>query len=170
MLREAGYKGERVVMLSATDLPVLQNLAEVAADLMRRIGFNVDFQAMDWGTHIQRRTNRGPVDQGGWSVFCTTWEGLDVSVPGSHQPIRGHGAAAWAGWPTIPKLEKLREAWFQAGDIEQEKRIAEEIQRVVWQEVPFIPLGQVLPVQAYRRSLTGVLKGSSSMFWGVRRA
>ncbi len=170
MLREAGYKGERVVMLSATDLPVLQNLAEVAADLMRRIGFNVDLQAMDWGTHIQRRTNRGPVDQGGWSVFCTTWEGLDVSVPGSHQPIRGHGAAAWSGWPTIPKLEELREAWFQAGDIEQEKRVAEEIQRVVWQEVPFIPLGQVLPVQAYRRSLTGVLKGSSSMFWGVRRA
>ncbi|GGG20900.1 substrate-binding protein [Caldovatus sediminis] len=170
MLREAGYRGERVVMLSATDLPVLQSLAEVAADLMRRVGFNVDLQAMDWGTHIQRRTNRGPVDQGGWSAFCTTWEGLDVSVPGSHQPIRGHGAAAWAGWPTIPKLEELREAWFQAADIEAEKRIAEEIQRVVWQEVPFIPLGQVLPVQAYRRSLTGVLKGSSSMFWGVRRA
>jgi peptide/nickel transport system substrate-binding protein len=170
MLREAGYRGERVVMLSATDLPVLQSLAEVAADLMRRIGFNVDLQAMDWGTHIQRRTNRGPVDQGGWSAFCTTWEGLDVSVPGSHQPIRGHGAAAWAGWPTIPKLEELREAWFEAADVEAEKRIAEEIQRVVWQEVPFIPLGQVLPVQAYRRSLTGVLKGSSSMFWGVRRA
>ncbi|MBW8268802.1 ABC transporter substrate-binding protein [Caldovatus aquaticus] len=169
MLREAGYRGERVVMLSATDLPVLQSLAEVAADLMRRVGFNVDLQAMDWGTHIQRRTNRGPVEQGGWSAFCTTWEGLDVSVPGSHQPIRGHGAAAWAGWPTIPRLEELREAWFEAADPEQERRIAEEIQRLVWQEVPFIPLGQVLPVQAYRRSLTGVLKGSSSMFWGVRR-
>jgi peptide/nickel transport system substrate-binding protein len=168
-LREARYRNERVVMLSATDIPLIHNPAEVAADLMRRIGFNVDFQSMDWGTHIQRRTNRGPVDQGGWSAFCTSWEGLDVSVPGSHQPIRGHGAAAWAGWPTIPRLEELREEWFQAADIEVEKRIAEEIQRVVWQEVPFIPLGQLLPVQAYRRSLTGLLKGSSSLFWGVRR-
>jgi peptide/nickel transport system substrate-binding protein len=168
-LREAGYRNERVVMLSATDIPLIHNLAEVAADLMRHIGFNVDFQMMDWGTHIQRRTNRGPVDQGGWSAFCTSWEGLDVSVPGSHQPIRGHGATAWAGWPTIPRLEELREEWFQTADIEVEKRIAEEIQRVVWQEVPFIPLGQLLPVQAHRRSLTGLLKGSSSLFWGVRR-
>ncbi|MGK7866735.1 ABC transporter substrate-binding protein [Falsiroseomonas sp. E2-1-a20] len=169
-LRASGYAGQRVAMLSASDIPVLQNLSEVAADLLRRIGFNVDLQAMDWGTHIQRRTNRGPSDQGGWNAFCTTWEGFDVSVPGSHQPIRGHGAAAWAGWPTIPRLEELREAWFEAPDLAAEKRIAEEMQRVVWQEVPFLPLGQVLPRMAYRRSLTGVVKGGPALFWGVRRA
>jgi peptide/nickel transport system substrate-binding protein len=169
-LRASGYAGQRVAMLSASDIPLLQNLSEVAADLLRRIGFNVDLQAMDWGTHIQRRTNRGPSDQGGWNAFCTTWEGFDASVPGSHQPIRGHGAAAWAGWPTIPRLEELREAWFEAPDLAAEKRIAEEMQRVVWQEVPFLPLGQVLPRMAYRRSLTGVVKGGPALFWGVRRA
>lgn len=169
-LRESGYAGQRVEMLSATDLPILQNLSVVAADLLRRIGFSVELQAMDWGTHIQRRTNRGPVDQGGWSAFCTTWEGFDVSVPGSHQPIRGHGSAAWAGWPTIPRLEELREAWFEAPDLAAEKRIAEEMQRQVWQEVPFIPLGQVLPRMAFRRSITGVVKGGPALFWGVRRA
>jgi peptide/nickel transport system substrate-binding protein len=169
-LRASGYTGQRVVMLSGSDIPVLQNLSEVAADLLRRIGFNVDLQAMDWGTHIQRHTNRGPSDQGGWNAFCTTWEGFDVSVPGSHQPIRGHGAAAWAGWPTIPRLEELRDAWFEAPDLAAEKRIAEEMQRVVWQEVPFLPLGQVLPRMAYRRSLTGVVKGGPALFWGVRRA
>ena len=169
-LRESGYRNERVVMLTATDLPVLHNLSEVAADTMRRVGFNVDFAAMDWGTQIQRRTNRGPLDQGGWSAFCTTWEGLDVSVPGSHQPIRGHGANAWSGWPTMPRLEELREAWFEAPDLEAEKRIAREIQMTVWQEVPFIPLGLVLPPQAYRRSITGLVKGGPALFWGVRRA
>ncbi|WP_137126943.1 ABC transporter substrate-binding protein [Roseomonas sp. HF4] len=169
-LREAGYANQRVVMLSATDLPVLQNLAEVARDTLQRVGFNVELVAMDWGTHIQRRTNRGPVDQGGWSAFCTTWEGLDVSVPGSHQPIRGHGTGAWAGWPTIPRLEELRDAWFEAPDLDAEKRIAREIQTTVWQEVPFVPLGLVMPPQAYRRSITGVVKGGPALFWGVRRA
>jgi peptide/nickel transport system substrate-binding protein len=170
LLREAGYRGERVAMLSASDIPILQNLSEVAADLLRRVGFNVDFQAMDWGTHIQRRTNRGPVEGGGWSAFCTTWEGLDVSVPGSHQPIRGHGANAWAGWPSIPRLEELREAWFGAADQAEERRLAEEMQRVVWQEVPFVPLGQVLPLMAHRRSITGLVRGGPALFWGVRRA
>jgi peptide/nickel transport system substrate-binding protein len=110
------------------------------------------------------------VDQGGWSAFCTTWEGLDVSVPGSHMPIRGNGANAWSGWPSMPKLEELRDAWFAAPDLAAEKTIAEEIQRVVWQEVPFIPLGLVLPPQAYRRSIRDVVKGGPALFWGVKRA
>lgn len=169
-LRASSYNGQRVVMMSATDLPIIQNLSEVAADLLRRVGFNLDFQAMDWGTQIQRRTNRNPVDQGGWSVFCTTWEGLDVSVPGSHQPLRGNGAQAWSGWPTLPRLEALREQWFEASDLAGEQRIAQEMQRVAWDEVPFIPLGLVRPAQAWRRSITGVVRGGSALFWGVRRA
>jgi len=28
----------------------------------------------------------------------------------------------------------------------------------------------VLPPQAYRRSITGVVKGGPALFWGVRRA
>jgi peptide/nickel transport system substrate-binding protein len=170
LLRESGYSNQRVVMMSATDLPVLQNLSEVAADLCRRMGFNLDFPAMDWGTQIQRRTSREPVERGGWSIFCTTWEGLDVSVPGSHQPLRGHGNAAWSGWPTMPRLEELREAWFNAANPEEERRIAREIQTTAWDLVPFVPLGLVRPPQAWRRSITGVVKGGSSLFWGVRRA
>jgi peptide/nickel transport system substrate-binding protein len=41
---------------------------------------------------------------------------------------------------------------------------------VAWQEVPFIPLGLVRPPQAWRRSITDVVRGGSSLFWGVRRA
>ena len=170
LLREAGYKGERVVLLSATDLPNLQGLTEVAADLMRRVGFNVDLVAMDWGTQIQRRTNRGPVEGGGFSAFCTTWEGLDTSVPGSHQPLRGNGAGAWSGWPTSPRREALREEWFEAKDAETEKRVARELQMAVWEEAPFVPLGLLRPQQAYRRSITGVVKGGPTLFWNVRRA
>ncbi|NCY24334.1 MAG: ABC transporter substrate-binding protein, partial [Alphaproteobacteria bacterium] len=107
---------------------------------------------------------------GGWSAFCTTWEGLDVSVPGSHQPLRGHGAAAWAGWPTLPALETLREEWFDAPDDATAKRVAEQMQRVAFAEVPFIPLGLVRPPQAWRRSLTGIVRGGPALFWGVRRA
>ena len=70
----------------------------------------------------------------------------------------------------MPKLEELRDAWFAAPDLAAERRIAEEIQRHVWQEVPFIPLGLVLPPQAYRRSIKDVVKGGPALFWGVKRA
>ena len=169
LLRDSGYKGEKVAMMTPTDLANINALSEVAADLMRRVGFNVDLQATDWGTAIQRRGNRGPVEQGGWSAFCTTWEGLDVSVPGSHQPLRGNGAEGWAGWSTSPRREALREAWFNAASLEDERRIARELQALVWEEAPFIPLGQGRPPQAWRRSLEGLVKGGPALFWNLRK-
>jgi peptide/nickel transport system substrate-binding protein len=168
--REAGYSGRPIALLAPTDYPVINALATVTADVLRRMDLNVDLQAMDWGTLVQRRASKEPPDKGGWNIFCTTWEGLDVSVPGSHQPIRGNGERAWFGWPTSPELERLRDAWFEAPDQEGEKRIAEEIQLTVWEEVPFIPLGQVFQPMAYRRSITGLVKGGPPLFWGVRRA
>ncbi len=70
----------------------------------------------------------------------------------------------------MPRLEALREEWFDAPDDATARRLAEQIQRVAWEEVPFIPLGLVRPPQAWRRSLTGLVTGGSSLFWGVRRA
>jgi peptide/nickel transport system substrate-binding protein len=42
----AGYKGEKVVLLVGTDVPVLKAEADVAADMITKAGFAVDYQAM----------------------------------------------------------------------------------------------------------------------------
>ena len=168
-LRAAGYDGRKVVLLVPTDFPLINGLAEVAADMLRKVGFAVDAQAMDWGTMVQRRAKKDPPEQDGWNIFCTTWEGLGVSVPGSHQPLRGNGAEGWFGWSTSPKREALREAWFTAPDLPAERRIAQDLQALVWEEAPFVPLGLLRPPMAYRRSLTGVLTGGPALFWNLRR-
>ncbi|MEJ1976917.1 MAG: ABC transporter substrate-binding protein [Acetobacteraceae bacterium] len=68
-IQAAGYKGERVVVMTPTDHPVNGPAAQVAADLMKKLGLNVDAQAMDAGTMFERRASREPVDKGGWSCF-----------------------------------------------------------------------------------------------------
>ena len=168
-LKASGYDGRKVVLLVPTDFPTLNGLSEVAADLLRKVGFTVDAQAMDWGTVVQRRAKKDPPEQGGWNVFCTTWEGLDVSVPGSHQPLRGNGADGWFGWSTSPRREALRDAWFAAPDQATERRIADDLQRLLWEEAPFLPLGALRPPMAYRRSLSGMVTGGPALFWNVRR-
>ncbi|HKQ03135.1 MAG TPA: hypothetical protein VJ735_22660, partial [Actinomycetes bacterium] len=65
----------------ATDYPQFKAIGEVAADAMAKIGINVDYVATDWGTMLQRRSNKGPLDQGGWSCFNTGWEGADHMDP-----------------------------------------------------------------------------------------
>jgi peptide/nickel transport system substrate-binding protein len=46
-------------------------MAEVAADALKKVGFNIDLQFSDWGTVTTRQQNRGTPDQGGWNLFVT---------------------------------------------------------------------------------------------------
>jgi peptide/nickel transport system substrate-binding protein len=167
-LAAAGYKGEKVVMLSVSDLPVLTAECQVAADMFRKMGINLDEQVMDWGSVVSRRANKSPPDKGGWNVFFTGWNGIDMFNPAGHLSLRGNGANAWFGWPDAPKLEELRNAWFDATTLAEQKQIGADIQKQCWIDVPYVPLGQYYTVQAYRKNLEGVLTGFP-IFWNVKR-
>src|SRR5215470_960731 len=52
LVREAGYKGEKIVILDAVDQPVAHAQPLVVADLLKNLGLNVELQAMDWGTLV----------------------------------------------------------------------------------------------------------------------
>ncbi len=168
-IKDAGYKGEKVVLLGATDFPVLKTMADVTADMMQRAGLNVDYQSMDWGTVITRRAKKDPVEAGGWSALCTAFAGVDHLNPAAHLSLRANGEAALFGWPTDPKIEALRDQWFEAPDEAAQAAICRDLQLEALQNVPYIPMGQYLQPTAYRESLKDVLNGFA-LFWNVRRA
>ncbi len=170
-LKAAGYAGEKVAMLVATDYAQFKAICDVMADSLTQCGMNVDYIATDWGTMLQRRNNRGPVDQGGWSLFATGWEGEDHMNPSNHYAIRGNGddKAAWPGWCVSPKLEAYRNAWFEAPDEAAQKKICTDMQLQCMVDVPSIPVGQFQQPTAYRKTITGVLPGFAT-FWNVRPA
>jgi peptide/nickel transport system substrate-binding protein len=167
-LEAAGYAGEKVVLMGGTDQPLNFPLAEVAADMLKRVGMNVDYQATDWGMVVQRRALTKPPAEGGWNLCCTGFQGLDLISPASHLPLRGNGKGAWFGWPTDPKIEALREAWFSASDLAAQKKIGVEIQLQAFESVPYYPLGLAQNATAFRPDITGVLEGFVT-FWNVRR-
>ncbi len=169
LVAESGYKGERVVFVAPTDYPVLFAYCQVGADLLRKVGLNVDFQASDWGTMVTRRNNRGPVESGGWSAFCTSWEGLNLADPGAHAPIGGQGERGWFGWYASQRMEDLRSAWFDAPDPATQRKVAEQIQMLVWEDVPYIPLGQAFQPLARRTNVTGIVKSPFPLFWNVQK-
>ncbi len=167
-LAAAGYKGERVIYLEPTDVPRINAIAEVGADMLRKLGMNVDVIATDWGTTVQRSVSRQPPDKGGWHMFAAFSGGYDMSTPGSHQLMRGNGAGAYNGWPTLPKLEALRDEWLFAADKATQLALARKMQEQAFEDVPYLPLGSYLQPVAYKADLTGVSKGLVQ-FTGVRR-
>ena len=167
-LREAGYQGERVVLLAAADNPVNAAMGAVGHDLLRQLGIEVDFVVSDWGTLVQRRAKKEPPSQGGWNMFHTTWSGLDTISPAVIQPLRANGRKAWFGWPDLPEGQTLLDAWLDAPDLVAEQRIAAEIQKVALHEVPYLPTGQYFGKTAHRRNIEGLVKGQIA-FWNVHR-
>ena len=167
-LAKAGYNGEKVVMLVAVNIPYLKMMGEVTADMFKKIGMNFDYVATDWTTVVQRRNKTESAEQGGWNLFSIYDNGANELDPASHLLLRGNGKEAQFGWPTMPKIEELRNAWFDARTEADQKKIAEQIQLQAFQDVPYIPLGQSIPPTAYRKDITGVLNGHP-FFWNVRR-
>jgi peptide/nickel transport system substrate-binding protein len=168
-LQAAGYRGEKLVLMVPTDQPLLNALSNVAADMLKRVGMNVDYQATDWGMVVQRRALTKPPADGGWNLFCTGFSGRDFFTPASHLPLRGNGKGAWFGWPDDAKIEMLREAWFDAPDLATQKAIGREIQSQAFEDVPYYPLGVAQTPTAFRHSITDVAEGFP-IFWGVRRS
>lgn len=167
MLREAGYRGERVVIISPTDIPTNHTQSLVTEDLLKRLGMNVELVATDWGSVLTRRASRNPAEQGGWSIFHTWWVGPDLVNPALHAPLRGHGNAAWPGWPTDAKAEELRNAWLAAATPQAQTELARQIQAQAYQEVPYVTTGMFQQPTAYRRNVTGVLISPVPFFWNV---
>lgn len=169
MLKAAGYDGAKLKLIGPTDILAPSAITQVAADLLPRLGFDVDLALSDWGTVIQRRVSREPVDKGGWSVLLTTFSSFDNADPAAHQPLRATGKDAWFGWPTIPKLEALRDAWFAAPSEDARKAICADMQRVALDEVVYIPVGSYKSLTAHRKNLTGRVVGFP-ILWNLKRA
>lgn len=167
-LISAGYNGERVVIISTADFPVIAAMCEVTADLFRKVGLNVDLQVQDWATVAQRMKNKGDLESGGWSVLCNFLAGAAIYNTASHAFLRSNGDKAFDGWPNIPEIEVLREEWLSTTDLSKIPEIGRKIQHIALDQVPFVPLGLFYSPTAYRSDLTGVLD-SMPLFWNVKR-
>ena len=167
-LQAAGYKGERVVVLAASNFPTINAIAQVGGEMLKRIGFNVDYQSLDWGTVVQRRASRNPVDQGGWNIFFTFLGGIGNVTPASDIALRADGKG-WFGWPTDPRMEELRLAWFKAPEVAAQRKLCAEMQAAFFQNPSYAPLGMYFQPTAFRSALTGVPEGIPQ-FYRVRRA
>jgi peptide/nickel transport system substrate-binding protein len=169
-VQESGYRGERVVLMAPSDQANLQAYAQVMRATMSAIGINVDYVSTDWGTLIQRRSSREPVERGGWSAFCTSYSGLSVMDPVVHQPLRGNGLQGWFGWPTDAPMEAMRDEWLEAPDLAAQQAIAQRMQILAFQNVPFLPLGQFYFATAVSTRLSDFVRWPTPLFWGLRKS
>ena len=170
LLAEAGYKGEKVVMLATREVPSIGALGDVTAANLKAIGINVEIQESDWGTMVTRRTKKDPPDRGGWNIFHTT-----VGGPGMYTPLTNFAAntscegSAWFGWPCDAEAETLKLAYIRAPDEAARRKALEALHARLWEVVPSVPTGQYKQPHAWRNAISGMLRASTAIYWGIEK-
>ena len=169
LLKEAGYDGTPVVLMLPADMPSLNKYPPVMAELLRRAGFKVDLQSMDWATLVTRRTKSSPVSEGGWNGFITFWNQADTFNPLFFAPLTGSGLKGWFGWTDDPKLEALKDEFVGTSDLAKRKELAEGIQLRVMDSGVYGMLGEAKPIIALRKNISGLVEAPISVFWGLKK-
>lgn len=167
LLKEGGYDGRPVVLMDPTDYPSIHGATLVIRQLLAEAGVNVDLQAMDWSTLISRRAKKEPPKEGGWNLFVTWWISADVMHPAVNAGVKGECDKAWFGWYCSEQMEKLRADWVRATDPARRKQLAEEIQKLAYDEVPYVLWGQFVQPTIYRKNVRGVLNFACPVFWNI---
>jgi peptide/nickel transport system substrate-binding protein len=172
LFKEAGYNGEPITILHATDHQYINPANLVMIQQLRKAGFlKLDVQAMDWGTVVSRRAKKEPPAQGGWNIFVTTMGTVGASNPVLHTWIGAACDKGLFGWPCDAEIEKLRNAFGMAANEDERKKIAKELQTKAMEQVVYLPFGQWDTPLAYRADrIDGIVPNTGlAVLWGITK-
>lgn len=163
MLKEAGYKGEKVSLLVASDVTYINALGMMAYQTMRDIGINVEMVTMDWASIGARRAKRDAPDAGGWSAYTTVANELAIDSPITNLNLSAACGNKLPGWPCDEKLDELRTRWLFEQDPAKLKDDLALFHKRAFETVPYIYLGQYSAASAARKDI----KGAEKMWGGL---
>lgn len=172
LFKEAGYAGEKVVILQPTNIAMLANAAQLLAATLRKIEINAELAPSDWGGLVARRAKKDPVGEGGWSIFITSQSDDLHGDPIGNPTLLANGEEGWYGWPKSDRYEALRAKWADVETLDERKGLAREMQREYWDTAGTVLLGQYFAPIARRRTLSGLILAPAGLvpMWNMQKA
>jgi peptide/nickel transport system substrate-binding protein len=152
-LKQAGYKGEPIVLLTNKDYTSMYNAALVVAEQLKAVGMKVDLKVVDWPTSVNIMTKNEP----GWNLFFTGY---------GTQPALG--ALATMQFFTPPNAnykpgdgkddQELIKAWDEMNnspDPKDRQAAFVRMQKLILEKVYALPFGALTKVQGVRANVQG---------------
>lgn len=163
LLKEAGYAGQPLKMLTNKRYPEVYEITVLAQAMAAEAGINIEFEVIDWATQLDRYV------KGDYTLMGFVYSArLDPSL--SFDMIMG------------PKALQPRKLWDDAAaqallaesmttsDPQRRQALFDELQRRLIEATPIITLYNEVLTTAYRKTLQGYRSWASGhvRLWGVR--
>ncbi|MFT4192913.1 MAG: ABC transporter substrate-binding protein [Comamonas sp.] len=154
----AGYKGEPIRVLTSRQYDFHYNMALLMAEQLKRAGFKVDLNVVDWATLVQRRN-----DAKLWDIYVT--HSGQFPEPMLSPPQLGDGAPG--GWETPAKQAALA-AFNTETDPAKRGALWGKVQQLVYDEVPYINVGKFSGLSARSPALANYTPATWPFFWNAK--
>jgi peptide/nickel transport system substrate-binding protein len=164
LAREAGYRGERIDLQSNRTYQEEFDTAIYVQAMLRRAGFNVELQVLDWATQLDRYYTGGYQLQ----IFGFSPR-MDPTL--SYDLITDHAAGVIFPHAMVrADSSSLLEASSRIDDDEMRRDIFEQLHELTLDDVPVISLYNPIKVDATSRRVEGYQATSLAKprLWGVR--
>jgi len=161
LLAEAGYDGEPVVLNTNSDYTNMYNASLVMAEQLKDIGVNAVLEVSDWPTSRDRRG-----DPTFWNLSFTGF-GTGPSI-GPRAAVKDLlPPTNLANAPENPALADAQSRMLLEETFEGRKQAFADLQRILYEEVYAVPMGDIQKVQATRANVGGFVPFRIPRLWNV---
>jgi peptide/nickel transport system substrate-binding protein len=159
LLRQAGYKGEPVRVLTSVQYDYQYKIAQVTQANLTDAGFKIDLQVTDWATILQRRQNPDA-----WDAFVTG-HGV-VPEPSSITVFN----PSYPGWWDTPDKRVALDAFVTESDPVRRVPLWSKLQALFYSEVPTVKLGAGYTTYGASQKMSGYYPGIWPYFLNTKLA
>lgn len=152
LIAESDYDGETIRLVTSRDLERFYNQSVVVQQQLEAVGLKAEVETYDWPTALEHRDN-----EAGWELFIT-----DFGV--NYDPVEQTflQLCSYAGWWCDDTAESLVDELNTESDPDKRHEINDELQQEMYEQVPFIKIGDTAGIEAYADRVHGVEKAGSS--------
>lgn len=135
LIEANGLKGKEVILKTSNSTQAVEN-GKVLANQLTAAGLNVKLQSFEWATFYK------DMDQGNFQLATMKWVGTtdpDIYKTAFHSmevPPKGRNRGSYSN----PELDKLVDSGRTIEDVRRRITHYKKVQRIVYQELPLIPL------------------------------
>lgn len=158
LLKDAGYNGEEVTILTSSDYKYHYDAAVIAQQSLEEIGMKVKLDVTDWATLLERRQ-----DPEKWDIFFTQF--TTVATPLAYPFLESK--VEYPGWTNSSEIDRLLGEIRNAANQEEATKKFEELQAVIWTELPVINIGMTNFISSYSTKVNGYSEFMGPIFWNT---
>ena len=160
LLKEAGYKGEELVIITNSSYSSMYKAAQVVSEQLKAVGFKVRVDVFDWATAITRRS-----DKAAWNLWFTG-QGSGPSV-GPFSALKDVVSPQKNQFVADPVIDQLYGELISGTTLEARKQTFGKFQARVYDQVLFLKFGDLVRKQAARSNVKGFVPYRIPRLWNV---